>query len=94
MDKKFKELASKIYINPSKKVLESLEEEYNFIQKNLEFLNKIDTTNVEPMTRISQSINILREDEIDSSILIPKKVLLDNGFDKDEDYIIMKRIFK
>lgn len=94
MDKKFKELASKIYINPSKKVLESLEEEYNFIQKNLEFLNKIDTTNVEPMTRISQPINILREDEIDSSILIPKKVLLDNGFDKDEDYIIMKRIFK
>lgn len=92
MDEKIKEIASKIYINPSNEVLESLKKEYNFIKENLKLLEEIDTTNVEPMTRISPPINLLRDDKIDPSILIKKEVVLKNASNKDDDYIIMKRI--
>ncbi len=90
----FIKLANKIYISPDKKTLEYLKVEYNEINEGLEKLKLIDIEGVEPLTRISKNINFLREDIVDESIKLEKQVALNNAKEKDNNFIIMKRILK
>ena len=63
----------------------------NNIYQKLEDLQKIDTTNIEPLVRVGKLISILREDEIDSSIQLDKKSALTNAKERNEDFIIIQR---
>lgn len=87
-------MANKIYIEPTKDVLEYLKLEYEEINNNLEKLKKFDVSNIEPLARISRPITFLREDEIDNSIILEKKVALKNATEKNDDFIVIKRIIK
>lgn len=93
-EKDFIKMANKIYIEPTKEVLDFLKKEYDLIEKNLEQFKKIDVSKVEPLIRISKPINLLREDEFDSSIILDKEVILDNSTEKDSNYVLIKRILK
>ena len=93
-EKDFIKMANKIYIEPTKEVLDFLKEEYDLIEKNLEKFKQIDVSKVEPLVRISEPINFLREDEFDTSIILDKEVILDNSTEKDSNYVLIKRILK
>ncbi|MBD5423146.1 MAG: hypothetical protein HDR43_01465 [Mycoplasma sp.] len=90
----FKLMANKIYIEPNDEVIFMLKNEYENINRKLEELKKIDITNIEPLTRISQPIKFLREDIEDKEIKLDKKLVLDNASQKNSDFIIIKRIIK
>lgn len=96
LQNKFEKMANKIYINASEDVIVSLSKEYEFIQNNIEQLKKIDVEGIEPMSRISKPISFeeLREDEIDNKIYLDKDILLNNSKDKNENFVLMKRIIK
>ncbi len=85
-------MTNKILINIDKKVLDSLQDEFYCIQRNMDKIKNIDVTGVEPMARISPPITFLREDVVGPSL--SKEKLLENSFSHNEDYVIMKRILK
>ncbi|MGL5204896.1 MAG: Asp-tRNA(Asn)/Glu-tRNA(Gln) amidotransferase subunit GatC [Metamycoplasmataceae bacterium] len=89
---KFILMTNKILINIDENVLNSLEEEFYFIQENMNRIKNINIDNVEPMARISKPITFLREDIEGPSL--DKEKLLSNATDHNEDYVIMKRILK
>lgn len=93
-EKDFIKMANKIYIEPTKEVLDHLAKEYEEIAKALDNLNQIDVSNVKPTVRLANPIIYLREDQEDKSILLNKKVVLENAKEKNDDYVIIKRIFK
>ncbi|MGL5733047.1 MAG: Asp-tRNA(Asn)/Glu-tRNA(Gln) amidotransferase subunit GatC [Metamycoplasmataceae bacterium] len=89
---KFILMTNKILINIDENVLNSLQEEFYFIQENMDRIENINIDGVEPMARISKPITFLREDIEGPSL--EKEKLLSNAADHDEDYVIMKRILK
>ncbi|MGL4252177.1 MAG: Asp-tRNA(Asn)/Glu-tRNA(Gln) amidotransferase subunit GatC [Metamycoplasmataceae bacterium] len=89
---KFILMTNKILINIDEKVLDSLQEEFYFIQENMKRIENINIEGVEPMARISKPITFLREDIEGPSL--DKKKLLSNATYHDDDYVIMKRILK
>ena len=93
-EKKFIEMANKIYIEPTNEVLEFLKKEFDQINKNLEKLEKIDTSNTEPLVRLAKPIFFLREDEKNEKMKLDKKIALNNASEKNDNYIIIKRILK
>lgn len=92
----FKKMAQKIYINPTKKVVDSLALDFKSLEQRLKHLDKIDVTGVEPLVRISPKINFndLRDDEISKNMYLDKKKMLKNSFDKNDDFVVIKRILK
>lgn len=95
LDEKYlKKMAKNIYINPNPEVLKTIELEYNQINDQLNQLKKIDITNVQPLTRISQPIYDLREDVENPSMILNKDDLLKNAKEYDQDFVIIKRIVK
>lgn len=92
LDKEFfNKVGKKIYIEADEKFINTLQQEFERIHQNLEKLQKIDTTNIEPLIRVGNPITILREDEIDSEISLEKKQALANAEEKNEDFIIIQR---
>lgn len=92
LDKEFfNKVGKKIYIEANEKFINTLQQEFERIHQNLEKLQKIDTTNIEPLIRVGNPITILREDEIDSEISLEKKQALANAKEKNEDFIIIQR---
>lgn len=97
MDKNFlKQMAQKVHINPSNDVLASLENEYLELEKNIDLLKKINVENIEPLTRICPKISFdkLRDDVIDKSIYLDKQTMLNNAKEKNDDFVLIKRIIK
>ncbi|MDK2819576.1 MAG: aspartyl/glutamyl-tRNA amidotransferase subunit C [Mycoplasmataceae bacterium] len=89
---KFINMANKILIDIDENVLLSLENEFNFIDNNMNNIKNINIDGVEPMSRISPPITFLRED-IEYPAL-EKEKLLSNAFNSNEDYVVIKRILK
>lgn len=56
-----------------------------------EKLNKVDTTNVEPLIFMSEEVNSLRKDE--ANIEISKEEALKNAPEKDSDYFKVPKVF-
>lgn len=83
-----------LMIKPSDEVLDGILEDWNEIQSSIENLNKIDTTNIEPLTRINENLflDFLREDVNDNSWSINKKQLLENSKDSDNNFILTKKV--
>ncbi|MGL5617474.1 MAG: Asp-tRNA(Asn)/Glu-tRNA(Gln) amidotransferase subunit GatC [Metamycoplasmataceae bacterium] len=93
MDKeKFILMTKKILIDIDENVLNSLQEEFYFIQENMDSIKNINIDGVEPMARISKPITFLREDIEGPSL--DKDKLLSNSANHNDDYVIMKRILK
>ncbi|MGL5205567.1 MAG: Asp-tRNA(Asn)/Glu-tRNA(Gln) amidotransferase subunit GatC [Metamycoplasmataceae bacterium] len=89
---KFILMTNKILINIDENVLNSLQEEFYFIQESMDKIKNINIEGIEPMARISKPITFLREDIVGPSL--DKQKLLSNAADHNEDYVIMKRILK
>lgn len=89
---KFISMTNKILIDIDEKVLKALEDEFYFIQKNMDKIKNINIDDVEPMVRISKPITFLREDVEGPSL--DKNKLLSNASKHNDDYVIMKRILK
>lgn len=89
---KFILMTKKILIDIDENVLNSLQNEFYFIQESMDKIKNINIDGVEPMARISKPISFLREDIEGPSL--PKEKLLSNAAKHDDDYVIMKRILK
>lgn len=93
-EKDFIAMANKIYINPSKDVLNYLKQEYEQINFSLQKLKKINISDVEPLVRVGLPISDLREDEEDLNIVANKEKILMNASESNGDYVVIKRIIK
>ncbi len=87
----FKKIGKKIYIEIDNQFINKLHQEFSNIYQKLNDLENIDTSNVAPLIRVGKPITILREDEIDSNIILDKKQALSNAKEKNEDFIIIQR---
>lgn len=62
----------------------------NKILEAMEVLNKVDTSNVEPLTHVLPLKNVLREDEYRDTL--PKEKVLQNAPDQEEGMFKVPRI--
>lgn len=90
------EIVKSLMLEPSDDVLEEIIQEWETIQYQLSFLNKINTENVLPLTHINEKpvIDFLREDIVDYSNSITKSNILTNASESDQDYIITSKVVK
>ena len=72
------------------KEIEKFQVELNDILKYIDMLNEVDTSKVEPLVYINESVNNFREKEEESSLEI-KKVLL-NAPESAENAIVVPKV--
>ncbi|MBU4690372.1 aspartyl/glutamyl-tRNA amidotransferase subunit C [Mycoplasma sp. ES3157-GEN-MYC] len=91
---KLVEIVSSLMLEPSDEVINQILVEWDTIQKQLSFLNKIDTNGVKPLTHINETpiVDFFREDEVDYTGAITKETALKNAYDSDDDYIITSKV--
>ncbi|MCK5806768.1 MAG: glutamyl-tRNA amidotransferase [Mycoplasmataceae bacterium] len=89
MSKKLLDSSTELKFENTKEVEKQLTELYDVLSSDIEKMKKINTDNVEPMTRVDNSpINFLREDVVKDESLT-KEQLLSNAPSNDEDFIII-----
>lgn len=89
-------IVKRLMIEPSEQVIDQILLEWEQIQQQMKNMNKIDTSNIEPLTHINETplIDFLREDIEDNSFSISKQQILENAPEKDDNYIITTRVVK
>ncbi|BAW18402.1 glutamyl-tRNA(gln)amidotransferase subunit C [Mycoplasmopsis bovigenitalium] len=89
-------IVKRLMIEPSEQVIDQILLEWEQIQQQMKIMNKIDTSNIEPLTHINETplIDFLREDVEDNSFSISKQQILENAPEKDDNYIITTRVVK
>lgn len=89
-------IVKSLMIAPSEQVIDQILLEWEQIQQQMKIMNKIDTSNIEPLTHINETplIDFLREDVEDNSFSISKQQILENAPEKDDNYIITTRVVK
>jgi len=70
------------------KMIEDMGKMLSFVDK----LNEIETEGVEPLIYMSEEVNVLREDEINSEV--SQKDALKNAPQKDSDYFKVPTVLK
>jgi len=70
------------------KMIEDMGKMLSFVDK----LNEIDTEGMEPLIYMSEEVNVLREDEINSEV--SQKDALKNAPQKDSDYFKVPTVLK
>jgi len=70
------------------KMVKSLNEILDWVQ----MLNKVDTSNVEPLTHMSMEINVLRHDEVYSTLSHEKALF--NAPQKDSNYFRVPKVIE
>jgi aspartyl-tRNA(Asn)/glutamyl-tRNA(Gln) amidotransferase subunit C len=70
------------------KMLNSLNDILNWVDQ----LNQVDTTHVEPLTHMSEEVNIMREDEVKPPL--PHDRGLFNAPKKDADYFRVPKVIE
>ena len=98
-EKKVKELAKKIYLNPSKEVIDLTIDLYKKIDKGLEkFENDLVFQSVDkfmPISRVDESpikFEDLREDYEDETFKISKEAIFKNSNNVENDLIFIKKV--
>ncbi|MEE3928441.1 Asp-tRNA(Asn)/Glu-tRNA(Gln) amidotransferase subunit GatC [Mycoplasmopsis ciconiae] len=88
------EIANSLMLQPSEDILDSILKDWEELQNHLLVLNKIDTSNVEPMSHINEDLytDFLRDDEVNNQKMISKEVILENAAQKNEDFVITKKV--
>ena len=79
---------SKLKFNESE--IEKFKEDLNKIFDYMEELNKLDTSQVEPLFNVLDLKDKLRKDKVINSEI--KKKILDNAPNKDENFIIVPKV--
>ncbi len=81
---------ARLEFNPEKEtsMLESLNEILTWVEK----LNEIDTTGVEPLTHMSEEVNIMREDQVQPPL--PHGKALINAPKKDTNYFRVPKVIE
>lgn len=69
---------------------EEIINDLNRILSQIEKLNEVDTTNVEPLIYMTDEVNVLREDEVKQDIT--QKDALKNAPKKDSDYFKVPKV--
>ena len=87
-----KKLASLSKINISPKLEGKMLDEFNKIIEFVNVLNKLDTTNIRPLTHIHSVGNIYREDVVDN--MTQKTDMLKASPKSNSDYIKVPKILK
>ncbi|AAT27864.1 glutamyl-tRNA amidotransferase subunit C [Mycoplasma mobile 163K] len=91
----FKEIAISIKLIPSEKVLNSLEREFNAIEKTLVLLKKVDIKNIKALSHINENETFyLREDDSDTSELLTQDQIFENAKDFYQDYVVVSKVVK
>lgn len=98
-EKKVKELAKKIYLNPSKEVIDLTIDLYKKIDKGLEtFENDSVFQSIDkfmPISRVDESpikFEDLREDYEDETFKISKEAIFKNSNNVENDLIFIKKV--
>ena len=98
-EKKVKELAKKIYLNPSKEVIDLTIDLYKKIDKGLEkFENDSVFQSIDkfiPISRVDQSpikFEDLREDYEDETFKLSKQNIFENSNNVENDLIFIKKV--
>ncbi|BAH69450.1 hypothetical protein MBIO_0185 [Mycoplasmopsis fermentans PG18] len=91
-----KKIVASLMLEPTNEVLDQIMTEWKVLNKNLNMLKKLNTTNVKPLSHINEEalVDFLREDVEDTSYSINKQTALNNAMDKDQDYIITTKVVK
>ena len=79
---------SRISINEEK--AKKLEKDLNSIFKFIEKLNELDTTKIDPLTSISDTVLQLRKDEIKSSNI--RDQILKNSPEDNKDFFVVPKV--
>ena len=79
---------SRISINEEK--AKKLEKDLNSIFEFIEKLNELDTTKIEPLTSIADTVLQLRKDEIKSSNI--RDQILKNSPDENKDFFVVPKV--
>ena len=79
---------SRISINEEKD--KKLEKDLNSIFEFIEKLNELDTTKIEPLTSIADTVLQLRKDEIKSSNI--RDQILKNSPEKNKDFFVVPKV--
>jgi aspartyl-tRNA(Asn)/glutamyl-tRNA(Gln) amidotransferase subunit C len=81
---------ARLEFNPESesKMLASLNEILTWVEK----LNEIDTTGVEPLTHMSEEVNVMREDKVKPPL--PHDRALLNAPKKDADYFRVPKVIE
>ncbi|UUD35226.1 aspartyl/glutamyl-tRNA amidotransferase subunit C [Mycoplasmopsis caviae] len=91
-----KKIVASLMLEPIDEVLDQIMAEWKALNKNLNMLKKLDTTNVKALSHINEEplIDFLREDVEDASFSISKQSALKNAKDHDSEYIITTKVVK
>jgi aspartyl-tRNA(Asn)/glutamyl-tRNA(Gln) amidotransferase subunit C len=81
---------ARLEFNPDSEneILDSINEILTWVEK----LNEIDTSHVEPLTHMSQEVNVLREDEVKPPLSHDRA--LANAPKKDSDYFRVPKVIE
>ena len=77
-------------ISIDEKKARKLESDLNSIFKFIEKLNKLDTSNIEPLTSIVETTLQLREDKVESQNI--RNQILKNSPDKNKDFFVVPKV--
>lgn len=79
---------ARLEFNDSEK--EAIKKDLSKILSYVEKLNEIDTNGVEPLTHISDEVNVLRDDVVEE--IISQQEALKNAPDKNSDYFKIPKV--
>ncbi|MGZ9756517.1 Asp-tRNA(Asn)/Glu-tRNA(Gln) amidotransferase subunit GatC [Mycoplasma sp. 4423] len=93
---KLNEIVKTLMFEPTKQVVNDILENWNKLQKQIKYFDKLDLTNVKPMSHINESyqIDFLREDEYNEEDRITKARILSNAPESDGDYLKLTKVVK
>ncbi len=70
------------------RLLKDMQRVIDFVEK----LNEVDTRGVEPLIFLTDEQDVLREDVVDPSVIVPKEAALRNSPIKDSDYFKVPKV--
>ena len=91
-DEMVKDLADLSRLIFSSKEKEEIKKDLQRMISFVEKLNEVDTTNVEPLLHMTDSMNMYRDDKIEGSM--PKAEALQNAPMADENYFKVPKVIK
>lgn len=91
-DKTVEEIAHLARLQFEGEEKEAIKKDLNRILDFMEVLNEVETSNVEPLIYMTDETNIMRKDEVKTTIT--QAQALKNAPDKDSDYFKVPKVLK
>ncbi|WP_027122555.1 glutamyl-tRNA amidotransferase [Metamycoplasma spumans] len=90
-----KKLAKNLLFDPNPEVLELAKNMLISIDKKLDDLENFNLDNYKAQSHINEKpidFSMLRKDEVDTSFNIKKQDLLNNAANRNDDYVVMRKV--